>query len=91
MKSFQQKNHSLRTKLASAHLGQPVEQSILNAAISQLDKGEKEQTVLKDINRQFRTLALSKNLSQEGLSLYTELQKPNRNMDTALSSMTWFP
>ncbi len=91
MKSFQQKNHSLRKKLASVHLEQPVEQGILNTAITQLDKGEKEQAVLKDMNRQFRQLALSKKLSQEGLALYTELQKPNVNVDTALSSMTWFP
>ncbi|GMA08400.1 hypothetical protein GCM10025886_15510 [Tetragenococcus halophilus subsp. flandriensis] len=91
MKVFSQQNHSLRNKLASVHLEQPVEQGILNTAIAQLDKGEKEQAVLKGVKKQFRQLALSKNLSQEGLFLYTELQKPNVNVDTALSSMTWFP
>ncbi|MCF1685896.1 hypothetical protein LQF67_09970 [Tetragenococcus halophilus] len=91
MKSFQQKNLSLRNKLASVHLEQAVEQVILNTAIAQLDSGENEQAVLKDIKKQFRQLALSKNLFQEGLFLYTELQKLNVNVDTALSSMTWFP
>lgn len=70
---------------------QAVEQVILNTAIAQLDSGENEQAVLKDIKKQFRQLALSKNLFQEGLFLYTELQKLNVNVDTALSSMTWFP
>lgn len=91
MKSFSQKNHSLRTKLALIHLEQPVEQGILNAAITQLDKGEQEQAVLKDVKKHFKKLALTQDLSQKGLSLYTELQKPNVSIDTALSSMTWFP
>lgn len=69
---------------------QPVEQGILNAAITQLDKGEKEQAVLKDVKKQFKKLALTQDLSQKGLSLYTELQAPDKNIDTALSSMTWF-
>lgn len=90
MKPLHKKREPLRKKLETIHLEEAVEQNILNAAINQLDNGETEYAVLKDIKGQFRKLALNKKLSQQGLSLYTELQRPDLDVDTALSSMTWF-
>ncbi|GMA47333.1 hypothetical protein [Tetragenococcus muriaticus] len=86
MKSSQ----SLRNKLEAIRLEENYEQEILNTAIKQLDNGENEFTILKEIKAKFRQLALNKKLSQKGVSLYTELQKPNIDVDTALSSITWF-
>lgn len=86
MKSSQ----SLQSKLKAIRLEENYEEEILNTAIKQLDNGENEFTVLKEIKVNFRQLALNKKLSQKGVSLYTELQKPNLDVDTALSSITWF-
>ncbi|BAK95218.1 MULTISPECIES: hypothetical protein [Tetragenococcus] len=80
----------LRNRLEAIHLEETYEQEILNTAIEQLDNGENEFTVLKEIKAKFRKLVLNKKLSQKGLTLYTELHKPNIDVDTALSSNTWF-
>ncbi|MCF1618371.1 hypothetical protein LQF63_12115 [Tetragenococcus koreensis] len=84
------KKKTLREKLETARLEEPVEQGILNSAMERLDNGEKEWAVLKEMKVQFRKLALNQELSQKGLSLYTELQRPDPDVDMALSSITWF-
>jgi len=83
-------SQSLQSKLKAIRLEENYEQEILNTAVKQLDNGENEFIVLKDIKAKFGQLALNKKLSQKGVSLYTELQKPNIDVDTALSSITWF-
>lgn len=90
MNSSYKKRQPLRNKLESIYLEKTSEQEILNAAINKLDNGKKEFAVLNEVKAQFRKLALNKNLSQKRVSLYTELQKPNIDVDTALSSITWF-
>jgi len=90
MRSLNKKNQSLRKELENTYLENTIEQKILDSAIVRLNNGQKEKDVLKEVKSQFRELALNKKISQKGLSLYTELQRPNRDVDIALSSMTWF-
>lgn len=80
----------LAEKLSSINLEEPVEQGIITTAIEQLNNGQKENFVIGAMKDKFRKLALNQNISQKGLNFYTELQKPNINIDTALASLTWF-
>ncbi|MBN7273913.1 hypothetical protein GNF18_01830 [Ligilactobacillus pobuzihii] len=84
------KQLTLAEKLSSISLEEPVEQGIITAAIEQLNNGQKENFVVGAMKDKFRKLALNQNISQKGLNFYTELQKPNINVDTALASLTWF-
>ncbi|GBG93557.1 hypothetical protein LFYK43_00160 [Ligilactobacillus salitolerans] len=80
----------LAERLSLVSLEEPVEQEIITTAIEQLSSGQKENFVLGAMKDKFRKLALNQNISQKGLNFYTELQKPNIKVDTALSSSTWF-
>lgn len=84
------KQLTLVEKLSSISLEEPVEQGIITTAIEQLNNGQKENFVIGAMKNKFRKLALNQNISQKGLNFYTELQKPNINIDTALASLTWF-
>lgn len=77
--------------LKSIKLSLTAEQKIIDDTIKQLEnKSNNEYSVMSNMNQKFRKLASHNKLSQEGLELFTELQKPNFNEDVALSSMTWF-
>lgn len=87
---MRKKRLTLAEKLSLISLETPVEQGIITTAIEQLNNGQKENFVIGAMKDKFRKLALKQNISQKGLNFYTELQKPNINVDTALASLTWF-
>lgn len=68
------------------------EQVYINKAIHQLtDEKQSEQVVARRLAKDFRSLALNQKLSEQGLKLFTELQKPNFAEDVArLSATMWF-
>ncbi|MBN7274803.1 hypothetical protein GNF18_06610 [Ligilactobacillus pobuzihii] len=84
------KQLTLAEKLSSISLEEPVKQEIITTAIEQLNNGQKENFVLGAVKDKFRKLALKQTIFLKGLNFYTELQKPNINVDTALASLTWF-
>lgn len=67
------------------------EQVHINKAIHQLkDEHQSEQIVSRNLTKDFRSLALNQKLSEQGLKLFTDLQKPNFAEDVArLSALTW--
>ncbi|API72840.1 MULTISPECIES: hypothetical protein [Leuconostoc] len=67
------------------------EQVYINKAIHQLtDEKQSEQVVARGLAKDFRSLALNQKLSEQGLKLFTELQKPNFAEDVArLSATMW--
>lgn len=67
------------------------EQVYINKAIHQLtDEKQSEQVVARGLAKDFRLLALNQKLSEQGLKLFTELQKPNFAEDVArLSATMW--
>ncbi|WP_273731595.1 hypothetical protein [Leuconostoc mesenteroides] len=68
------------------------EQVYINKAIHQLtDEKQSEQAVARGLAKDFRSLALNQKLSEQGLKLFTELQKPNFAEDVArLFATMWF-
>lgn len=68
------------------------EQVYVNKAIHQLtDEKQNEQAVTRSLAQDFRSLALNQKLSEQGLKLFTELQKPNFAKDAVrLSATIWF-
>lgn len=68
------------------------EQVYINKAIHQLtDEKQSEQVIVRGLAKDFRSLALNQKLSEQGLKLFTELQKPNFAEDVArLSATMWF-
>ncbi|BAQ56502.1 hypothetical protein LBAT_0113 [Lactobacillus acetotolerans] len=85
------RKQSLREKLSNIHLANEAEQEIVNSAIANLDKKENPHIVLSNMEGQLRPLALKGKLSKEGLTLLTDLERPNFDQDVATSTMTWFP
>lgn len=67
------------------------EQVYINKAIHQLtDEKQSEQVIVRGLAKDFRSLALNQKLSEQGLKLFTELQKPNFAEDVArLSATMW--
>ncbi|WP_273950796.1 hypothetical protein [Leuconostoc mesenteroides] len=67
------------------------EQVYINKAINQLtDEKQSEQVIVRGLAKDFRSLALNQKLSEQGLKLFTELQKPNFAEDVArLSATMW--
>ncbi|GMA69569.1 hypothetical protein GCM10025879_08150 [Leuconostoc litchii] len=68
------------------------EQVYINKAIHQLTEDKQsEQAVARSLAKDFRSLALKQKLSEQGLKMFTELQKPNFAEDIArLSTTMWF-
>ncbi len=81
---------SLKEILEKVTLKNEAEQDLVNQAIVELDKGEYEPKVQKQLRDAFNKLVLQGKISKEGLSFFEELSKPNFDVDLALSSMTWF-
>ena len=81
---------SLKEILEKVTLKNEAEQSLVNQAIEELNKGTYEPKVQKQLRDAFNKLVLQDKVSKEGLSFFEELSKPNFDVDLALSSLTWF-
>lgn len=84
------KSISLLELLENISLNNSGEQLLVKRAIDQLNNGANNQSVISDLKRKLSSLAVQKNLSEEGVGLLSKLQRPDTNNDYARSSMTWF-
>lgn len=62
----------------------------IDAAIASLDNGVYAPKVAKELKHAFNKLVLEGKISKEGLAFFTEINKPNFDVDLATSSTTWF-
>ncbi|WP_349551465.1 hypothetical protein [Leuconostoc pseudomesenteroides] len=88
--SILKKKQSMISYLSSIDLKSPIEQQLLQNAINKLEKKQDETRVANELGSALTRLALKQEISQQGLDLLTQLQKPNFASDFGRSVNLWF-
>ena len=90
MRIFNKNKQSMSSYLSSIDLKNLTEKQLLQNAINQLEKKQDETRVANELGSTLTGLAIKQELSQQGLELLIQLQKPNFASDFGRNISLWF-